>query len=190
LVIFDDDLEAEKCAVAIKEVRRELRLSDNYEFHFSKTKREYRLAFLNRVVQFRFRVRAIVMIKKRIYGPQLRASKDSFYRYAIKMVLKHSFGAIRGARLKIDGHGDREFRRELQAYLRRELASRDGEPPVVSDLKFVESKRNVLVQLADMVASSVRRRADGVKADREDYYAVIRRRVEDLWEFGVDPDED
>jgi len=27
------------------------------------------------------------------------------------MVLKYSFGKIAGARLKIDGHGDRAFRR-------------------------------------------------------------------------------
>jgi hypothetical protein len=28
-----------------------------------------------------------------------------------KMILKYSFGKVAGARLKIDGHGDRAFRR-------------------------------------------------------------------------------
>ena len=92
LVIFDDDLEAEKCAVAIKELRRELGLSDQYEFRFSGTKKAFRLAFLNIVARFQFRVRAIVMHKRRIYGPRLQSSRDSFYRYAIKMVLKRSHG--------------------------------------------------------------------------------------------------
>lgn len=29
---------------------------------------------------------------RRIYGDELRRSKESFFRYAIKMVLKYSFG--------------------------------------------------------------------------------------------------
>ena len=52
---------------------------------------------------------------------ELRRSKESFYRYAIKMVLKHNQGRIRDARLKIDGRGDRQFRREFRAYLSREV---------------------------------------------------------------------
>ena len=51
------------------------------------------------------------MDKRRIYGVELRSCKESFYRYAVKMVLKYSLGKITGARLKIDGHGDRAFRR-------------------------------------------------------------------------------
>jgi len=50
LVIFDDDLEAEKCAVAIKELRRTLGLSDNYEFRFNGSNRDIRLAFLRWLV--------------------------------------------------------------------------------------------------------------------------------------------
>lgn len=132
LVIFDDTLEAEKCAVAIKELRRRLGLSDAYEFRFNGCKGAIRLAFLARVAEFKFRVRAIVMDKSRIYGKELRRSKESFYNYAIKMVLKNSFGKIRGARLKMDGRGDRTFRRELVAYLRREVDV-PGKPSVISD---------------------------------------------------------
>jgi len=129
LVIFDDDLEAEKCAVAIKELRRTLGLSDNYEFRFNGSNRNIRLAFLRCAARLEFRVRAIVMDKARIYGSELRSSKDSFYRYAIKMVLQHNFGKIRNARLRLDGHGDREFRRELRSYLSREVRPGQGIRP-------------------------------------------------------------
>jgi hypothetical protein len=117
LVISDDDLEAEECAGAIKKLRRDLGLSDNYEFHFNGCNRKIRLAFLEAVARFKFRIRAIVMDKAKIYSGELRGSKDSFFRYAIKMVLQYSFGKIRNARLRIDGHGDREFRREMRSYL-------------------------------------------------------------------------
>ncbi len=184
LVIFDDNLEAERCAVAIKELRRGLGFSDAYEFRFNGCSKDIRIAFLARVAKFRFRVRAIVMDKRRIYGAELRRSKESFYRYAIKMVLKYSFGKITGARLKIDGRGDRAFRRELRTYLRRELKGRPGEPPIVSDLKIVDSEENVLIQLADMVAGTLRRFAEGEKDDAAVYRNLIAKRFENVWDFG------
>jgi hypothetical protein len=185
LVIFDDNLEAEKCAVAIKELRRSLKLSDQFEFRFSHCRPDFRLAFLSRVATFDFRIRAIVMKKGRIWGKELRRSKDSFYRYAIKTVLKHSRGRIREARLKMDGHGDRTFRRELLSYLRRELPTGKDGAPIISDLKFSDSKENVLIQLADMVAGAIRRCADGEKDDGRTYQAAVQRRIEDLWDFGA-----
>ena len=126
---FDDHLEAERCAVAIKELRRALNFRDDTEFRFSHSSQNTRLAFLARVAKYTFRVRAIVMDKSCIHGAELRRSKESFYRYAVKTVLKNSFGTIKEARLKIDGHGDREFRRELQSYLRREPTPPSGHPP-------------------------------------------------------------
>ncbi|MBI2587317.1 DUF3800 domain-containing protein [Candidatus Amesbacteria bacterium] len=58
-VIFDDELEAEKSAVAIKGFRRNLKKSDRFEFKFNKGNREIRIAFLECIRRFDFRVRAI-----------------------------------------------------------------------------------------------------------------------------------
>lgn len=113
LAIFDDQLEAEACAVEIKKLRRELGLSDQFEFKSSKCCPRFRLAILSRTARFKFRIRAIVMRKDVIYSQELRHSKESFYGYSIMMVLQHSFGRIKKACLKMDGHGDREFRREV-----------------------------------------------------------------------------
>jgi len=184
LVIFDDTLEAERCAVAIKELRRALRWGNHREFTFNDCRREIRLAFLEKVATFTFRVRAIVMVKKTIYSGHLKSDKESFYRYAVKMVLKHNDGTIRDARLRIDGHGDREFKRELRAYLSREVQSKPGELAVIRDLKIRDSKEDVLIQLADMVAGTIRRHAEELKDDREQYRAISAR-LEDVWRFGL-----
>ena len=63
LVIFDDNLEAEKTSLAIKELRRKLKVSDRYEFKFNKTNRKFRKEFFEAVRSFSFRVRAIVVMK-------------------------------------------------------------------------------------------------------------------------------
>jgi len=184
LVIFDDHLEAEACAVEIKKLRRELGLSDHFEFKFSKCCDRFRLAFLSRVARFKFRIRAIVMRKDLIYSQELRHSKESFYRYSIRMVLQHSFGTIKKARLKMDGHGDREFRRELQSYLRHQLQTIREADPVLEDLRIVDSEGNVLIQLADMVAGTLRRFAEKEKSDAIKYREIIEKRIENVWNFG------
>src|SRR5881628_801115 len=79
-------------------------------------------------------------------------------------------------------HGDRAFRRELRAYLRRELQGRPEDAPIVSDLKVVDSKENVLIQLADMVAGTLRRFAEGEKGDAAVYRDLIAKRLEDMWD--------
>jgi len=180
-VIFDDELEAEKTAVSIKELRRKIKKPDNFEFKFNKSNRELRLKFLKHIASFKLRVRAIVFEKKKIRSSELKTSKQSFYNYAIKMVLKHNFGTIKNAKLRLDGHGDRLYKREVIKYLRNELNNR--EEKVFRNLQFVDSKSNVLIQLTDMIAGSIHRCYQTDKSDAKIYYSVIKRRVEDCWNF-------
>ena len=83
----------------------------------------------------------------------------------------------------MDGHEDREFRRELFTYLRKQLQmTRNGEP-ILEDVRIVDSQNNVLIQLADMVAGTLRRYAEQEKADAIQYRNLIAKRIEDVWEF-------
>lgn len=176
MVIFDDQLEAEAAALKIKRLRREIGEKDTFEFRFSKCRSEYRRRFLERVANCKFRVRAIIMDKEQIYSVELRTSKENFYNYTVKTVLKNHGGTISNAKLKLDGHGDRELRRQLRVYLSRELG-----PGIIKDLKFVDSKRDVLCQLADMVAGSIRFAYDG---GDETFRQIIDLRIQNIWRFG------
>lgn len=181
LVIFDDDLEAEKTAIAIKDLRRELKFSDCSEFKFYKSSKNVRQKFLNKVCNFNFRIRSLVIDKSLIRSDELKYNKNSFYSYAIKTVLKHSGGKIKNAKIKIDGSGDRVFRRNFLGYLRRQLNSQDVK--IMDNCKLVDSKQNVLIQLADMVAGSIHRSFNKEKLDSKLYKAIIKRRIEDEWNF-------
>ena len=50
-------------------------------------------------------------------------------------------------------------------------------------LQFVDSESNVLIQMADMVAGSIYRSYPETKSDSSEYLKLIKKRVEDLWEF-------
>lgn len=180
LAIFDDNLEAEKTSLAIKELRRKLKVSDNYEFKFNKSERRFKDAFFNQVIQFKYRVRAIVVKKEIIYSLRLRTYKENFYNYIIMQVLKQSKGYIKNAKLKFDKRGEKAIRDQLRVYLSRELDNKTNN--IFSDFKFVDSKQNTLIQLADMVAGSIFA-AHARKVNS--YLKLLEKagRIEDIWDF-------
>ncbi|MEK7471242.1 MAG: DUF3800 domain-containing protein [Patescibacteria group bacterium] len=183
-VIFNDFLEAEKTAVAIKEMRRKEKFPDNFEFKFNNSKRKIREKFLETVKPFNFKIRYLIINKKKIKSDELKHNKNSFYSYVIKMLLKHSNNTILNAKIKIDGSGDRIFKRNFAVYLRKNLNSCDKK--IIQNLRFADSKENVLIQLADMVAGSERRYFEyknGLKTDAEIYRDIIKRKINDEWEF-------
>ncbi len=181
LIIFDDELEAEKTAVAIKDLRRELGFPDNVEFKFFKSSRSVRQKFLQRVCNFKFRIRSLVIQKSLIHSEELRGNKNSFYSYVIKMALKYNDGTILDAKIKIDGSGDRSFRRNFLSYLRRQLNSQ--EQRIMKSCKLVDSAGNVLIQLADMIAGSIHRSYNEKKPDSKLYKSIIKKRIEKEWPF-------
>ena len=181
LVIFFDNLEAEKTAVAIKEFRRSLGFSDQSEFKFYKSRREVREKFLQTVNKFDFRIRSLVVDKKLIRSDHFKSNKNSFYSYTIKTVLQNSNNAISDAKIRIDGSGDRLFRKSFLSYLRKQLNTK--EKCIMKNCKLVDSKKDVLIQMADMVAGSVRRSYDDTVTDADVYKKIIFKHIDDEWVF-------
>jgi hypothetical protein len=175
-VIFDDNLDAEEAALKIKRLRRSLNWRDDHEFKFNKASKIIRLAFLNEAKGCKFRIRAIVADKSAIRSPELRKSKNKFYNYMIKEVLSKSDGFIRDGRIRLDGHEDRAYKKAATAYFRQQANPKGA---VIKDMKFVNSKNDNLVQLADMVAGSILR-TQSDKSDSKDYLDVIQKHIEDI----------
>jgi hypothetical protein len=180
-VIFNDTLEAEKVALAIKTLRRDLKFSDNEEFKFNKSRKEVKIKFLEVVKPFNFKIRAIIFDKRLIRSNELINNKNSFYSYAIKLLLKNSNDSILNASIKLDGSGDRIFKKSFTTYLRKSLNFNDKK--IINNFKFSDSKENVLIQLADMIAGSVRLSYEGKGTDKEVYKNLVKRHMEDEWKF-------
>jgi len=73
----------------------------------------------------------------------------------------------------------------MSVYLRIQANSRDI--TVIKDVKFVDSKGDQLIQLADMVAGCVRRSFDEARSDSQAFKSAIapmwRKENSDLWLF-------
>jgi len=182
-VIFDDDLEALKVKVAIKELKRDLSFPDSVEFKFHKSQENIRKAFLEAVNKYSYRVRAIVVDKSKIRSNELKHNKNSFYSYVIKLVLQNNNNTIINAKIRIDGSGDRTFKKSFLSYLRKHLNSKQKR--VMKNCRLVDSKSDELIQLADMIAGTIRRSYDTAKAGTHasPYKKIIKKHIEDEWEF-------
>lgn len=179
MVIFDDEAVAEEASAAIRALREELRVRS--EFKFAKSHAHVKDAFFDCVCHYRFRVRALVVDKSVVYSGNLRTRKELFYNYFVKLLLEHDNGRLADARIKIDGSGDRHFKNELNVYLRHQLHR--GQ---VRSIKFAESHRDDLIQLADMVAGAILRSYrsdDRAHAARWRQVLAQHGKLGDIWDF-------
>jgi hypothetical protein len=176
MVLFDTDAEAARTQVIIRALLGKMHRRP--EFKFNKCRNEIRDAFFAAVLGRSFLVRAIVVRKELIWSDRLRSDDESFYRFFVKGMVKFDNSALNNAKIVIDGSGDRAFRRNLAAYLRRHAAS-----GAIDEMKIRDSRSEPLLQLADMCAGAIARsyRKDRPEGDR--WRAMIAAKIEDVWEF-------
>lgn len=176
LVAFRDRSQAGPADAAILALAKRLRIQP--EFKFNKSRPEVKDAFFNAVAPFDFCVRAIVVIKDRIYSPHLRANKEAFYGFFVKSMLRFDNDLLQAAKVVIDGSGDREFKRELASYFRKQLGAGKMEK-----LSFQNSEADRLVQLADMCAGAIARSYNKDRQDASRWRNILAPKIEDVWEF-------
>ena len=76
----------------------------------------------------------------------------------------------------IDGSGSKDFRRQLEKYLKDRINQHKAGFPYIKKIKIQDSKKNNLLQVADMVAGSVARFYKTEKKDCKIYREIIRHR--------------
>ena len=64
----------------------------------------------------------------------------------------------------------------------RRLIGWDDERKII-DVRYVESKENMLIQLADLVAGSIFRSTQIKKSDHADYMKIIRKRIDRIHKY-------
>jgi hypothetical protein len=176
MVIFEKDHDAAVTQKTIEKSRA--RAVHKPEFKFSKCSDEVRDLFFTAVRACHFKVRAIVVRKEIIHSPRLKANKERFYEYFVKSMMNYDNGILANARIVIDGSGDREFRQNLNSALRTRLGA--GK---VKDVRFKESHRDVLVQLADMCAGAIARSYRPDRKKHERWRKMLAPRINDVWDF-------
>ncbi len=175
MVVFNDKAAALHAEGVIRRALVELRAYP--EFKFNRCRDEVRDGFFAAVAECSFSARAIVVRKDMIHSDRLRAEKEEFYRFFVKNMVNHDGGMLADAKVIIDGSGERLFRLDLQRYLKQQAGGR------IRSVSFADSRRDVLVQLADMAVGAVARsyRTDRDTPDR--WRKQLGSKLRDVWEF-------
>jgi|ERR1051326_3364932 hypothetical protein len=174
LVIFEEESEAEAADQRIGLLRRELRINPAFEFRFNKCKETFRTEFLKAVSPYEFFYWGVVIDKDpaKLTGEGFNY-KESFYKYTSGLVFQNAKAVLSNATVVIDGSGTKEFRFELDRYLRRMVNS--PEQKLIRKVKVQDSKKNNLLQLADMISGSIYR-SYGDKPDAQAYRKLVSHR--------------
>ena len=151
-IIFDSEYSLQETQKKIELFKRNERLKD--ELHFCKKNNLIRDKFFSYIKNSNFTVKAISVDKERLYSEYLKNNPDKFYNYILKMLLEKMVldnTNTRNENLKIvlDEKGNKNLEKELKQYLQSNPQLR------VSKLSVRDSKNDVLLQLADMVASAI-----------------------------------
>src|SRR3989344_2820748 len=172
MVAFEDNDEASACNKRIDLLRRELRLSPDYEFHFHRNSDRAREAFLRAVLPYQFFYYGIVINKEKLFGEGFK-NKESFYKYAASLLFENAKEKLEHATIVIDESRPQLFKYQLASYLRKKINTTDRRH--IHKVKMQDSKRNNLLQLADMIAGAVNKSLiDG--EDNQKFRKVIKPR--------------
>ncbi|CAB0568870.1 hypothetical protein CIP107518_01935 [Corynebacterium diphtheriae] len=182
-VAFDDPTQLEVLSKEIDEIRKQY----NYqgEIKFNKSSDEARCALLSAVATTDCRILAISADKRYIYQPKLRSEPAALKAFLIRMLLSNHFGCISNAKVFIDGKDTKGFSTEKSDvdYFMRMCNKKY--PDTARAIRFVDSKRELGIQIADLVAGSLRRQLD---EDDSKFFDLVRSKTfhssnGNHWEF-------
>jgi len=175
-VIFDSLSVAEEANEAVKKVRKELKLPENFEFKFSiGASNKVKTVFLQKLSKYNFRYRTVVVDKTILTKREPLHPKDSLYMLVAEQLFLRAEPRVKNASVFID-RITKSFVDDFNVYLKRRLNTRLEK--IIGRMKHQDSKSNNLLQLADMVCGAIYRKYN---RSEDKFYKMIKKREEDLW---------
>ena len=168
-VVFLTDDDAEAAALRIEKFRQTLKWKIHHEFKFRKTSPEIRKAFLSEINDCNF-VLSVAVVDKTNTNVDILSNRDasSLYSTVILRAISQILNESSNARILIDGEGGSSYKRNVKTFFRQNLPKN-----AIKQIRYRDSKNDVLIQLADMVAGSVNRSLTGDK----EYLNIIKRHI-------------
>ncbi|MDR3244070.1 MAG: DUF3800 domain-containing protein [Elusimicrobiota bacterium] len=168
LIIFDNEEDINKVDLTIAKQR----IKDNIfpEYKSFKTSIKHKNNFFDCIKLLDFTISYIVVDKITIKNIELRNNPQNFYSFFLQMILNNA--PLNNASIKIDEMSGKKSQRELQNFLNKNIC--EGK---IKSLKFVNSKNNHLIQLADMIAGVLFGHYQKQKKNNEKYEKVFKDKI-------------
>jgi hypothetical protein len=178
-VIFTDNRCAEQAAQILRDYRKAHNWNKHFEFKFNKLSKEHKHNLLRQLSELDFKVQATVVDKMTVTSHELRTKPTSFYNYVIKETLSR-IDYLHNAKVRLDGSADKEYRQRAISYFKKAVNAKRYK---IADMRYADSEKVDLVQLADLVVGSIHRSKHPEKSDQMDYIKILKNRIENIYEF-------
>ena len=175
-----DEAKKQSLSDAIDKFRKSLGWADLDEFKFNITNKQTVLRLIDVVKEFNFKAYIMVLDKGKINPNNIPKDKTSFYYRLIKELLLKI--ATDNPVITIDGRAGKKFSKEIRTYLRKTLRDNGIHN---SRVYLVDSRKNSLIQLADIVVGSVARSYNREKADSQTYIKALKTKIVEIHEIEI-----
>ena len=145
-VYFETKEDAVKMIEVINGLRKKFHLKSGQEFKFHKASMKTRKMFLEEINKNKFGISTVIIDKKMI--KENIEAFDLYYNTILKVITK--IGSNDKLDIRIDGKSGRKHNEKIKTFFRQNI--RKGQ---LKKLRFVDSKNEDLIQLADMIASVI-----------------------------------
>jgi len=175
LVLNSDSYD--KLIMAMNGFRAGLGWDELDELKFSKTRKAVIKRLLKYIQQLDFKAYAIVVDKSKFTDIPKSAVDNSLYNYAIKELLIKL--ELSNPVIFIDGVSHKKQAERFRTYLRQHLKQHGVEK---CKIRFVDSRKDVLIQLADIIAGVIARSYNNKKSKNE-YLKLLKTKIEEIYEI-------
>jgi hypothetical protein len=176
--IFMDNLVAEEVALTMRKYRRSIGWDDKREFKFAKMKKEYVKELLRLVSKLDFQISAVIVDKSKVK----MVKPKNFYNIIVQELLDRT--PLINASVRIDGHGGTNYIKAATTYFRKTTNLKERK---IVDVRYTDSRDNILIQLADLIAGSIFRSTQVDKSDHADYMKIIKKRIKTIYIYEEKP---
>ena len=177
-VIIVGENEKERLASTVDRYRQKLGWKETHEFKFNTTKKEIIEELINRIKNVEFSAYAMVLDKRKIpVAPDIIDSNSLYYYVMKELLLKLD---LTTPYITIDGIGGKRYMQEVRTYLRKNLKASGIEK---CEIKFADSKKDSLIQVADVIAGSVARFVKADVANAEKFFKLLEDKIVQIYEL-------
>lgn len=168
---------------ALKELRKQRKLPENFEFSFHETTHKVRGAFLRKIKNLDFSIFALVVDKRILPQSFTKMSKSEFYVFFVsEFLLTCPVKRVAQDAILVLDEFDKSAKtiRALKKRLRKEIAQRK----LAHQFKKIKPKRSRgedLIQIADMIAGAIQRKY--AKQESKYFKMISSKKIAKIWEF-------
>lgn len=175
-VVFANYVDADFASMQLEMLKKKLDWKQEREFKFHRATDVQKEEFFKTLKSLKFRIYATIVDKFFIIEPNLKPS-DSFYEKIILNTLTY-IDNMQEAYIFLDGKAGKNYRNRSVAKIRQAL---NKNTHCMTRFKMVDSKNDILVQLADMIAGCIRVKFDPSKSVKTDLLEIIHDKIAQLY---------